>query len=168
MGKFFQSRHFKTLLVTMYKHRVWKIFNAENEILGRFATRLSLALQGKGKPYYSHQEDFGDYVVVINANKIKVTGRKEDQKVYYRHTMWPGGLKETKYKDTPKTSVVQMAVRRMLPKNNLRNGRMNRLFVFENDNHPYDGNILKYNNDVLDELNTQQINYVRNFLGASK
>eukprot|EP00835_Amoeboradix_gromovi_P004491 NODE_352_length_10276_cov_0.244178.p7 type:complete len:155 gc:universal NODE_352_length_10276_cov_0.244178:3184-2720(-) len=129
--------------------RVWHLFDAKDEILGRLSAKVASTLQGKRKKYYSSNEDLGDYCVVINANHVNVTGRKEVQKVYHTHSGWPGGLKSTLYKDMQKVRVIEIGVKGMLPRNMLRDQRFKRLFVFPESIHPYGGNIMKIEHNLL-------------------
>lgn len=127
--------------------RNWRYIDLNNKILGRAATQIAIWLIGKNKPYYVPHLDCGDYVVVVNAEKFKVTGRKKKQKMYYRHSGFPGGFKQIPLermmaKDSRK--VIELAVRGMLPKNKLRDRRMRRLKVFVDEKHPYE-NVLKDN-----------------------
>lgn len=120
--------------------RAWHIIDANNKILGRCATEVSQLLIGKHKPTFTSNMDEGDYVVVINAKHIKVTGSKELNKIYTRYSGYPGGLKKTPFfrlhqKDSRK--VIENAVSGMLPKNKLRDRRMRRLYVFPENEHPY-------------------------------
>lgn len=127
--------------------RNWHCINLADQILGRTATKIATWLIGKDKPYFTPHLDCGDYVVAINAEKINVTGKKRKQKIYYRHSGYPGGFKEIPFermmaKDSRK--VIELAVRGMLPKNKLRDRRMRRLKVFAGEKHPYE-NLLKKN-----------------------
>src|SRR5947207_1794032 len=103
------------------EHKVWLV-NADGKTLGRLATKVAQLILGKGKPYFSRDQIVGDYVVVINAAKVKITGRKHEQKTYTHYTGYPGGLKQYVYEDLMEkkpTEIVQRAVARMLPKNNI-------------------------------------------------
>jgi len=116
--------------------RVWHHADATDRVLGVFAGRIATVLMGKHKPIYDPGLDCGDYVVVTNARKIKVTGRKAEQKLYRHHTMYPGGLKEIQYKDMmarKPDEIIRKAVSGMLPKNKLRDRRLERLRIFEGD-----------------------------------
>ncbi|KAF6748992.1 50S ribosomal protein L13 [Ephemerocybe angulata] len=118
---------------TLAYARVWHHVDASDRILGKLAERIALVLMGKHKPIYDPSVDCGDYVVVTNAKDIKVTGRKEEQLVYRKHTMFPGGLKETPYKvmkEKKPEEIIRHAVSGMLPKNKLRERRLERLKVF--------------------------------------
>ncbi len=106
--------------------------DASGVVLGRLATKIATLLMGKQKPTYSAHMDSGDYVTVTNADKIVLTGKKESQKVYYRHSGYPGGFKKISYEKMKKehpARVIELAVRRMLPTNRLRDRRMRRLIV---------------------------------------
>lgn len=120
--------------------RSWHIMDAESQVLGRFATQIAEKLIGKHKRTYTPHVDNGDYVVVTNAEKIVVTGDKLRQKKYYSHSNYPGGFKavslEKMMAHFPER-VIEKAVYNMLPKNKLRNGRMNRLKVYAGTEHPH-------------------------------
>lgn len=118
--------------------RKWYLFDAENKTLGRFATQIARKLIGKDKPQFTPHLDMGDFVVVINASKVKVTGKKFMDKIYYRHSGYPGGLKQTNFRDMlakHPERVIEMAVKRMLPKNKMQAKRMNRLNVYAGPAH---------------------------------
>ncbi|KAI6034617.1 hypothetical protein PISMIDRAFT_672430 [Pisolithus microcarpus 441] len=127
--------------------RVWHHVDASDRILGKLAQRIAYVLMGKHKPVYDKGIDCGDYVVVTNARNIQVSGRKEEQLVYRKHSMYPGGLKEEKFTDLLETKpheIIVHAVSGMLPKNKLRNRRLARLKVFGGSNMGiYRNNILK-------------------------
>ncbi len=120
--------------------RSWHLIDAQGQILGRMASDLVKLLMGKNKVNYAPHMDMGDYVVVINAAKIEVTGRKEKQKVYYKHSGYPGGFKKVAYlklkKEKPER-IINLAVKRMLPDNRLRAKRMRRLKVIVGPDHPF-------------------------------
>ena len=120
--------------------RKWYLIDANDKVLGRLATEIARLLMGKHKVKYAPHMDMGDCVVVTNAKSIVLTGRKKQQKVYYRHSGYPGGLKEIKFKkmmeDNP-SRVIELAVSGMLPKNRLHKKRMARLKVFAEEEHPY-------------------------------
>ncbi|CAJ0837555.1 11527_t:CDS:2 [Entrophospora sp. SA101] len=126
--------------------RIWHLVDARQRILGRMASSIAVTLMGKHKPIYDPASDCGDYVVVINAKHVTVTGKKSDQKIYRHHTGYPGGLKEIPYKDllrkTPE-EIIRKAVSGMLPKNRLRDIRLSRLKVFPESKHSYEKNIIK-------------------------
>lgn len=116
--------------------RVWHHVDASDRILGKLAQRIALALMGKHKPIYDPSVDCGDYVIVTNSRRVKATGRKEEQLLFRKHSMFPGGLKETPYKDMKKRhpeEIIRQAVSGMLPKNKLRERRLERLKIFPSD-----------------------------------
>ncbi len=118
--------------------RIWYIVDASELPLGRLATKVAELLTGKGKPMYTTHIDCGDYVVVINSDQLVATGKKMEDKKYYRHSGYPGGLRETSLKfevARDSTKVVQKAVRGMLPVNKLRDGRLARLKVYNDSEH---------------------------------
>ena len=120
--------------------RKWLIVDAEGQTLGRLATQIAVLLRGKHKPIYSPSVDCGDYVVVINAEKIAVTGNRLDQKVYYRHSGYPGGLRQITLKDQLvkfPTRPVELAVKGMLPKNKLGRKMIKKLKVYAGAEHPH-------------------------------
>ncbi|MBL8122179.1 50S ribosomal protein L13 [Candidatus Saccharibacteria bacterium] len=120
--------------------RKWYVVDASETTLGRAATQIATLLTGKGKPMFTAHIDCGDFVVVVNADKLRVTGGKEEKKMYYRHSGFPGGLTETKLKDVmakDSTEVIYKAVRGMLPVNKLRDGRLKRLKVYAGAEHEH-------------------------------
>jgi large subunit ribosomal protein L13 len=120
--------------------RRWFIVDAENQILGRMASRIASVLKGKHKPIYSPHQDVGDFIVVINAEKIRVTGNKLTAKTYYRHSGYPGGQKATTLQQMLQKNperVVELAVKRMLPKNALGRKMFMKLKVYAGPNHPH-------------------------------
>jgi large subunit ribosomal protein L13 len=120
--------------------RQWFVIDAEGQTLGRLSTKIATLLRGKHKPIFSPSVDCGDYVVVINAEKIHVTGRRLDQKVYRRHSGYLGGLKEItlrKQLDVHPERVIQAAVRGMLPKNALGRKMIRKLKVYAGTEHPH-------------------------------
>ena len=120
--------------------RRWILIDAEDATLGRVSTQIAKYLIGKYKPTYTPHIDSGDYVVVINAKNLKVTGSKETDKMYYRHSGFPGGLKEAQLKELREKNparIIEAAVKGMLPKNKLSPGRMGRLRVFEGEQHDH-------------------------------
>ena len=122
--------------------REWHVLDASGKVLGRLATQIAGLLMGKHKPIFSRHMDTGDYVVVINAEKVSVTGNKVKQKLYYRHSGYPGGLKSTSLErmmQTHPTRVIEHAVGGMLPKNRLKAKMLKRLRVCVGDEHPYRG-----------------------------
>lgn len=124
--------------------RQWHLFDARGEILGRLATRVAELLMGKDKTYFTRQLDCGDNVVVINAKEVRLSGKKEEKKLYYRHSGYPGGLKITPFKKLKQempTKIIIMAVSGMLPKNKLHDRMLKRLYVFDGEQHPFGNNI---------------------------
>jgi large subunit ribosomal protein L13 len=120
--------------------REWYVVDAQGRTLGRLATRIASVLKGKGKPIYSPSMDTGDYVVVVNAGKIVATGRKLDDKMYYHHTGYPGGLVEISLRDQlakHPERVLQAAVRGMLPHNRLGRAMFKKLKVYAGADHPH-------------------------------
>jgi large subunit ribosomal protein L13 len=118
----------------------WYIVDAEGQTLGRLAAELANRLMGKHKPQYSPHLDCGDNIVVINADKIAVTGNKLEAKKYYRHSGYPGGIKETKLGDLMErkpTAALERAVKGMLPKNRLQDARLARLKLYAGTEHPH-------------------------------
>lgn len=130
-------------------NRRWHLLDASNQILGRLATRIARLLMGKHKPIYTRHLDTGDYVIVINANKIRVTGNKLKQKSYYRHSGYPGGLKvqslEELLQSYPKR-VIEHAVKGMLPHNRLGAKMIKKLRIYEGAEHPHQAQIITENN----------------------
>lgn len=121
--------------------RKWYVIDAAEAPLGRVATRVATLLTGKSKPQFTKHIDTGDYVIVINASQLQVTGGKEDKKVYYRHSNYPGGLKEiTLGKQLAKdpTEIILHAVRGMLPVNKLRDERLARLKIYAAAEHKHE------------------------------
>ena len=120
--------------------RDWFIIDADGMVLGRLATEIARRLRGKHKAEYTPHVDTGDYIVVINAEKIKVTGNKFEDKAYYRHSGFPGGLKTTYFKDLQEKNpayIIESAVRGMLPKNVLGREMFRKLKVFAGSEHPH-------------------------------
>lgn len=118
----------------------WYVLNAEDQILGRLASRVASVLRGKHKKEFTPHMDMGDFVIVINAEKIKVTGQKEAKKVYKRHSTYPGGLKERSYSQMMNKfpeRIIELAVKRMLPKNRLGRKLFTHLKVFTGESHPH-------------------------------
>lgn len=118
----------------------WYLVNAEGKILGRLASQIATRLRGKHKPEYTPHVDTGDYVVVVNAAKIRVTGRKAMDKKYYRHTRYPGGLRETnftKMQARHPERALELAVKGMLPKGPLGYAMLKKLKVYGAENHPH-------------------------------
>jgi len=120
--------------------RAWHVIDAENAVLGRVASRAATLLMGKHKPIYVPSIDTGDHVVVINAAKAKLTGGKENQKLYRRHTGYPGGLIETgarKMRETRPERMLELAIAGMLPKTKLGKQMYRKLKVYAGENHPH-------------------------------
>ena len=120
--------------------RSWHLVDAEGKVLGRLSTEIASYLMGKQKPNYATHLDQGDYVVVVNAEKIVLTGQKKEKKVYWRHSGYPGGMHLTtagKLRQEHPTRIIEHAVSGMLPKNKLQGPRMTRLHVYVGTNHPY-------------------------------
>jgi large subunit ribosomal protein L13 len=120
--------------------RRWYVVDAEGHTLGRLASRIAPILKGKHKPIYTPHLDCGDYVIVLNADKVQVTGRKLDQKFYYRHSGYPGSLRSISLReqlDRHPDRVLQAAVKGMLPKNKLGRRMIKKLKVYAGDTHPH-------------------------------
>lgn len=120
--------------------RQWHVVDAADQVLGRLASKAALLLMGKHKPIYTKFLDTGDHVIVINAAKVRLTGRKEGQKVYVRHSGYPGGLTETgaaKMRATRPAKMVELAVQGMLPKTKLGKQMYRKLKVYAGDKHPH-------------------------------
>jgi len=120
--------------------RQWYVVDAEGQTLGRLASEIAKILKGKHKPIYAPHLDTGDYVIVINAEKVHVTGHKMDQKMYYRHSGYPGGLTGLTLReqlDRHPTRVIRFAVRGMLPHNRLGRAMLGKLKVYAGDAHPH-------------------------------
>lgn len=124
------------------------LIDAEGQVLGRLASRVATLLKGKHKPSYHPAVDMGDHVIIINADKIVMTGKKLDQKMYYRHTGYPGGIKRMPYKELIKKKpafAVTKAVRGMLPHNSLGRQMLSKLRVYAGPDHPHTAqNPVKY------------------------
>ena len=121
--------------------REWYLVDAEGQTLGRLATRIADTLRGKKKPQYTPHVDTGDFVVVINAEKIAVTGQKLDQKRYYRHSGYPGGLRSRTLREQLErrpTEVIRTAVKGMLPKNRLAARQLTKLKIYAGPEHPHE------------------------------
>ena len=121
--------------------RCWYVVDAEGETLGRLATRIADTLRGKRKPGYTPHVDTGDFVVVVNAEKIAVTGKKLEQKMYYRHSGYPGGLRERTLAvqlERRPTEVLRKAVKGMLPRNKLASAQIGKLKIYAGPGHPHE------------------------------
>jgi len=120
--------------------RRWWVVDAEGKILGRLASEVAKILRGKHKPYFAPHLDTGDYVIVINAAQVRVTGKKLEDKIYYRHSGYPGGLRSTTLAEMLKkrpTRVIRLAVWGMLPHNRLGRAMMKKLKIYEGESHPH-------------------------------
>ena len=120
--------------------RHWYVVDAEGQTLGRLATQIADILRGKRKPEYTPHVDTGDFVVVVNAEKIAVTGQKLDQKMYHRHSGYPGGLRSRTLREQLErrpTEVIRKAVKGMLPKNKLASAQINKLKIYAGPDHPH-------------------------------
>jgi large subunit ribosomal protein L13 len=121
--------------------REWYIVDAEGKTLGRLATRIADTLRGKDKPQFTPHVDTGDFVVVVNAEKIAVTGKKLDDKIYYRHSGYPGGLRQRTLREQLErrpTEVLRTAVKGMLPRNRLGAAQLRKLKVYAGPEHPHE------------------------------
>jgi large subunit ribosomal protein L13 len=118
----------------------WYVVDAAGKVLGRLSTQIAMRLRGKHKPEYTPHADAGDYIIVINAEKIKVTGNKAEDKIYYDHSGYPGGLKETPYEklqEKDPTRIIERAVKGMIPKNPLGRAMLSKLKVYVGAEHPH-------------------------------
>src|SRR4051794_3191532 len=121
--------------------RRWYVVDADGKTLGRLATQIADTLRGKGKPEYTPHVDSGDFVVVVNAEKIHVTGNKLDQKMYHRHSGYPGGLRSRTLRqqlERRPTEVIRKAVKGMLPKNKLASAQIGKLKIYAGPEHPHE------------------------------
>ncbi len=121
--------------------RHWYVVDAEGQTLGRLATRIADTLRGKDKPQYTPHTDTGDFVVVVNAEKVAVTGKKLDQKMYHRHSGYPGGLTSRTLReqlDRRPTDVLRKAVKGMLPRNKLASAQLLKLKIYAGPDHPHE------------------------------
>ena len=120
--------------------RRWYVVDAEGQTLGRLATELARVLRGKNKPQYTPHVDTGDFVVVVNAERVVVTGRKAEQKLYRRHSGYPGGLKTTTYEqmmERQPTEILRKAVKGMMPKTRLARQQLRKLKIYAGPEHPH-------------------------------
>lgn len=118
----------------------WYLVDADDQVLGRLSSRIASILRGKHRPQFSPHQDFGDHVVVVNAEKVRVTGHKEQQKTYFRHTGYPGGTKFTsmsKMRATAPERIIEHSVKGMLPKNKLGRKLIRKLHVYAGTEHPH-------------------------------
>jgi len=121
--------------------RGWYLVDAEGQTLGRLATQITDLLRGKGKPQYTPHVDTGDFVVVVNAEKVAVTGKKLDEKLYYRHSGYPGGLRSRPLREELRrrpTEVLRAAVKGMMPRNRLARAQMRKLKIYAGPAHPHE------------------------------
>lgn len=119
----------------------WYLVDAKDKVLGRMATQIAMRLRGKHKPIYTPHADTGDFVVVVNADKVALTGKKWDNKVYYRHSGYIGGLKQISAKDLREKKprdILRFAVRGMLPKNSLGRRQLKKLKMYVGPDHPHE------------------------------
>jgi len=124
----------------------WYLVDAKDRVLGRLATQIAMRLRGKHKPIFTPHADTGDFIVVINANKVALTGRKWDKKIYYRHTGYIGGLKEISAKkllEKKPEDILRFAVRGMLPKNSLGRRQLKKLKIYSGSEHPHEAQQLE-------------------------
>ncbi len=120
--------------------RSWWVVDAQGKVLGRLASQIARVLMGKHKPYYQPDVDCGDFVIVLNADKLIVTGKRLEQKKYYFHSNYPGGLKERSLAwmlEHKPEEVIRLAVKRMLPKNRLGHRMLKRLKIYTGSEHPH-------------------------------
>ncbi|MGN0165270.1 MAG: 50S ribosomal protein L13 [Lachnospiraceae bacterium] len=120
--------------------RKWYVVDAEGKTLGRLTSQIAAVLRGKNKPVFTPHIDTGDYVIVINAEKIKVTGKKLEQKIYYNHSDYPGGMRETTLAELlakKPEKVIELAVKGMLPKGPLGRSMIDKLHVYAGPEHPH-------------------------------
>ncbi|MDP8940183.1 MAG: 50S ribosomal protein L13 [Actinomycetota bacterium] len=121
--------------------RKWYVVDAEGKTLGRLASEIARVLRGKNKPQYTPHVDTGDFVVVVNADRVSVTGRKAEQKLYRRHTGYPGGLREASYEqmmDRKPTEILHKAVYGMMPKTRLGRQQFRKLKIYAGPEHPHE------------------------------
>jgi large subunit ribosomal protein L13 len=121
-------------------NRDWYLVDASDQVLGRLATQIAMRLRGKHKPIFTPHVDTGDFVIVINAEKVKLTGRKTDQKMYWRHSGYPGGIKGVSARrmlENKPEELIRQAVRGMLPKNRLGRKLLKKLKVYTGTEHPH-------------------------------
>ncbi len=124
-----------------HQNRQWFIVDAEGKTLGRLASVVAATIRGKNKPTFSPHMDMGDFVIVVNADKVVLTGKKETQKFYYRHSQYPGGLTKRSVRQVRQshpTRIVESAVRGMLPKNTLGEQQLRKLKVYAGPTHPHE------------------------------
>jgi large subunit ribosomal protein L13 len=122
-------------------NKKWYLVNAENKVVGRLASQIATRLRGKNKPIFTPHTDTGDFIVVVNAEKVRLTGAKWDKKKYYHHSGYMGGLKEITAGELLKKKpeeILRMAVKRMLPKNSLGRSQLKKLKIYAGPNHPHE------------------------------
>jgi large subunit ribosomal protein L13 len=121
-------------------HRQWYVIDAQGQILGRMASEIAKILRGKNKPLFTPNADAGDFVVVVNAKEVRLTGKKLEKKIYYRHTDYPGGIREKTaakmLEETPE-DLIRLAVKGMLPKNRLSRRLVTKLKIYAGPEHPH-------------------------------
>ena len=130
-----------TALRTQDIEQKWYLMDCSGKKLGRLSVQVANILRGKNKPEYTPNSDIGDFVVLVNAKKIEVTGNKAENKIYYRHTGYPGGIKEISFKDQLEKDpekLIRDAIKGMLPKNRLNRKIIKKLKVYSDDNHPHE------------------------------
>lgn len=121
--------------------RKWYIFDAKDQTLGRFSTKIANILRGKDKPSFSPSHDTGDFVIIINADQVKLTGKKLDQKKYYSHSRYPGGLKEVtagKLLETKPEMVIMHSIAGMIPRSRIKDSILSKLKVYADGTHPHE------------------------------
>jgi len=140
--QFFKGCMLKTFVLKAKDiKKTWYLIDAENQVLGRLSTKIAQLIRGKGKPEFTPHLDMGDFVIVINAEKIKVSGNKEDKKVYWHHTGFPGGQKEESLSELRRKHpdrIITNAVKGMLPHNRLGRKILKNLKVYADEKHPHD------------------------------
>jgi len=139
--------------------REWWVIDATDKTLGKIATQVANLLMGKHKPIYAPHIDTGDYVVVINAGKVKVTGKKAEQKIYYRHSGYPGGLKSQSFEELfskDPVRVMELAVRGMLPHNRLGKAMFKKLKIYTGNQHPHQAQISFRHREQSEGLRTTE------------
>ena len=151
----------KTLFVKKEEiKKNWLIIDAENAVLGRLAAISANILRGKNKVDYTPNQDCGDYLIIINSDKISMRGKKFKEKIYYKHTGHPGGLKEStareKFEKNQSTQVVKLAIKRMMPRGPLASKQLSNCKIYSKSNHPHDSQ-----NPKLLELNKINLKNIR-------
>jgi len=140
-------------------NREWRVIDATDKTLGRMVTQVASLLMGKHKPIYAPHIDTGDYVVVINAAKVHVTGKKAEQKLYYRHSGYPGGLKSQSFEELLRKDpvrVIELAVKGMLPHNSLGRAIFKKLKVYPGNEHPHQAQISTRRHERSAEMRTTE------------